>query len=290
MADPPTVSPLKAALTSAGLTTEQFADILGVDAKTVRRWIHGRVPYPRHRIAISHALDLPQHHLWPDLPETATHPQSAAEPSASTDSVIGYPDPEHPELPPLNDLIAAATRHIDIADATLLPAPPRPDPLFLLCTQLADPTLLALLTDRARAGVRIRVLVARVAADLAPLLDLPGVQLRSGGPDYTIHRGDGQLLLGLAGVTPNIEPRPVLHVHRRTTDGLFDRLLDSYEAEWEDAQPIVTATELDQLVSELEAQLEEDRRELEDHPDEDPADQPQPQSDPPPRRWPRRTQ
>lgn len=35
---------LKTALTQAGLTVEEFADIIGVDAKTAERWISGRTP------------------------------------------------------------------------------------------------------------------------------------------------------------------------------------------------------------------------------------------------------
>ena len=138
--------------------------------------------------------------------------------------------------------------------------------------------------------MRIRVLVGRVDRDLAPLLDLPGVELGAGGPQHTIHRADDQLLLGLAAVTPTIQPRPVLHIHRRTTGGLFDRLLESYEIEWDDAEPITTSAQLHQLAAEIEAEREEDLRELEDHPDEDEPDALEENAGPPPRRWPRRPQ
>lgn len=291
MPDPTVASPLKAALAAAGLTTEQFADILQVDAKTVRRWLHGRIPYPRHRIAISQALDLPQARLWPELPDSATHPQTGSEPSANTDPVTGYPGPDHPDLPLLADLIDAATGQIDIADDTLVPPPPGSDPrLSFPSTQLADHTLLTLLADKARGGVRIRLLVGRVERDLAPLLDLPGIQLRAGGPHHTIHRADDHLLLGLAAVTPAIEPRPVLHVQRRAAGGLFDRLLQSYEIEWDDADPITTSAQLDRLADEIEAEREEDLRELEDHADNLEPDALEENAGPPPRRWPRRPQ
>lgn len=289
MDDTRPASPLKAAMTAAGLTTEQFADILGVDVKTVRRWTQGRIPYPRHRIAISHALDLSQAQLWPDLPDTATQDPAPATDAPVTDPVTGYPGPDHPDLPPLTGLIAAATRHIDIADDTLLPPPPDADPrLHYPATQLADPTLIDLLTAKAHAGVAIRVLVGHAERHLAPLLDLPGVQLATGGPQHTIHRADDHLLLGLGAITPASAPRPVLHIHRHTTGGLFDRLLEAFQDELDNAHPIATTTELDQLVDEIEAEREEDLRELEEDPDDEPADPPPPIAGPAPRRWPRR--
>jgi transcriptional regulator with XRE-family HTH domain len=72
---------LKTALTRAGLTAEEFADILSVDPKTVQRWVAGRTPYARHRQRISRALDCPEHELWPD---TVPAPSSPAADDAQT--------------------------------------------------------------------------------------------------------------------------------------------------------------------------------------------------------------
>jgi DNA-binding transcriptional regulator YiaG len=41
---------LRTAITGVGLSLEEFADIVQVDVKTVRRWLAGRTPYSRHRI------------------------------------------------------------------------------------------------------------------------------------------------------------------------------------------------------------------------------------------------
>ena len=48
---------LRTAITHAGLTLEEFADIVQVDVKTVQRWLAGRTPYPRHRARVAGALD-----------------------------------------------------------------------------------------------------------------------------------------------------------------------------------------------------------------------------------------
>jgi len=47
---------LKTALQSAGLQPDDLAEQIDVDVKTVRRWLYGALPYPRHRIRIAHAL------------------------------------------------------------------------------------------------------------------------------------------------------------------------------------------------------------------------------------------
>ncbi|MBV9363196.1 MAG: helix-turn-helix transcriptional regulator [Solirubrobacterales bacterium] len=48
---------LKDALRRAGMTPEEFAEVVGVDPKTVQRWVAGSTtPYPRHRATIARAL------------------------------------------------------------------------------------------------------------------------------------------------------------------------------------------------------------------------------------------
>src|SRR6266571_4055600 len=55
------------ALIAARLAEEDVAAQLGVDPKTVRRWLEGRVPYPRHRWALSDLLDTDETDLWPEI-------------------------------------------------------------------------------------------------------------------------------------------------------------------------------------------------------------------------------
>ena len=45
--------PLRQALLRARLRENDVAARLGVDPKTVRRWLSGRVPYPHNRAAIA---------------------------------------------------------------------------------------------------------------------------------------------------------------------------------------------------------------------------------------------
>ena len=58
--------PLRRALLRARLREDEVAASLGVDPKTVRRWLNGRVPYPHNRAAIAELVGADEAELWPD--------------------------------------------------------------------------------------------------------------------------------------------------------------------------------------------------------------------------------
>ncbi|MFG2048404.1 Scr1 family TA system antitoxin-like transcriptional regulator [Micromonospora sp. NPDC048935] len=58
---------LRVALSDTGHTTESLAETVGVDPKTVGRWLaEGRIPHPRHRLAAAEALRRDVKDIWPD--------------------------------------------------------------------------------------------------------------------------------------------------------------------------------------------------------------------------------
>jgi transcriptional regulator with XRE-family HTH domain len=59
--------PLRRALLRARLREDDVAAHLGVDPKTVRRWLNGRVPYPHNRAAIAELVGADETELWPDV-------------------------------------------------------------------------------------------------------------------------------------------------------------------------------------------------------------------------------
>jgi transcriptional regulator with XRE-family HTH domain len=78
---------LRDAMLKNGLTPAAVADHIGVDPKTVERWItQGRIPYPRHRYAIAAAVRESETYLWPD----ALAPERAAQ-VAQSEVVHIYP-------------------------------------------------------------------------------------------------------------------------------------------------------------------------------------------------------
>ncbi|MFE6450303.1 XRE family transcriptional regulator [Nocardiopsis dassonvillei] len=56
---------LRKALAASRLTEIDVAAHLGVDPKTVRRWLSGQRPYPRHRWALADLLQTGEDALWP---------------------------------------------------------------------------------------------------------------------------------------------------------------------------------------------------------------------------------
>lgn len=58
---------LRNALAAAQLTETDVATHLGVDPKTVRRWLSGQRPYPRHRWALAELLQTNEGVLWPSI-------------------------------------------------------------------------------------------------------------------------------------------------------------------------------------------------------------------------------
>jgi transcriptional regulator with XRE-family HTH domain len=58
--------PLRRALLHARLREVDVAARLGVDPKTVRRWLNGRVPYARYRVELADLLGAEEADLWPD--------------------------------------------------------------------------------------------------------------------------------------------------------------------------------------------------------------------------------
>ena len=70
--------PLRRALLRARLREDDVAARLGVDPKTVRRWLNGRVPYPHNRAAIAELVGADEAELWPDaggLPAARVRPE-----------------------------------------------------------------------------------------------------------------------------------------------------------------------------------------------------------------------
>ena len=58
---------LRALLLERGETPDKLAEAVGVDAKTVERWItKGRTPYRSHRYAVATFLGVDESYIWPD--------------------------------------------------------------------------------------------------------------------------------------------------------------------------------------------------------------------------------
>lgn len=70
---------LRQAITAAHMDIESVARALGVDPKTVQRWLAGRVPRPRHRWALVDLLNEQEALLWPGVGSAAVSSVHTAE-------------------------------------------------------------------------------------------------------------------------------------------------------------------------------------------------------------------
>jgi transcriptional regulator with XRE-family HTH domain len=133
-----TNEPLRRALLRARLREDDVAARLGVDPKTVRRWLNGRVPYPHNQAAIAELVGADEADLWPDaggLLAARTLPEE-----------LGRVYPHRWAIPRevWVQLFGSAEREIAILTYSAL---------FLA----EDAGLLRILTDKGRTGVTVRI-------------------------------------------------------------------------------------------------------------------------------------
>ncbi len=255
---------LKHTLKAAGLTAEEFAEIVQVDPKTVQRWVAGRIPRPRHRTTIARALDRPEHELWPD-----TIPAPDAEESRpSIGEVIGsWGRATDPGAPNPAAFIKSAGDTVDLLDDNLI---------------LNQPPVHDAIRDRAFEGCDIRILTSTPPGPALTGQDQIAIRTADTRLGHVIVRADDRILfaLALAG-----DRYPVLlELDRRTDDGLFYRLAHHFHTLWNTYNP----------------SPEDDAEAADPEPAEAPATQAPPTGpatkphqppapeEPAPRRWPRR--
>jgi transcriptional regulator with XRE-family HTH domain len=238
---------LRVAMASKGIEIEALARLVGVDPKTVQRWLAGRVPHPRHRWKTCDILGRSEQELWPNVglgasgaPHTsevvAAYAHRADAPSqlwvgmlnrvrTNLDllgfAMLFYPE-QHPDLPQIIQDKCAAGLRVRIA--------------------LADPDGAEVRSRDALEGLagtlpgRIRSTVSH----LEPLSSTLGVEIRYHSiPLYNaLYRFDDQML-----VTPYLYKlrgyqHPMLHLKRLGPAGVFESYAQQFEAIWNDSRPI----------------------------------------------------
>ena len=228
------------ALLRAQLTEDDLAAELQVDPKTVRRWLEGRLPYPRHRWALAALLGVDEADLWPQLRARRSLPREIR---------AIYPRLDRVPREIWLSLFGSARHAIDIlAPGGLVPA--------------WDSEVMALLAVRAGLGARVRICLAdRDAPDGGELgAGQPGTmaeQVRdslaldsplAGGGEVlirvyrdalyqSIYRADGQLLVAQHAYAVPPARAPVLRLRCADDGDLGAAYLGSFERVWAKALP-----------------------------------------------------
>jgi transcriptional regulator with XRE-family HTH domain len=213
---------LRGALERAGLTDEQFADIVQVDPRTVQRWLSGRAPYRRHRARIARALDLTELELWPNVNANVdTDPEVAADrPTHSAENVSLWTYLDDPNAPDPAALVADGEGPIDVLDSA---AQGRVEDQFA-----------ASLLRYASAQRPVRILRREPTRSLLPLMGQPHIEIKiiDGWTSCWMLR-TGETLFLTVNPGLDLDTPSLIVVEQRTANELFTRLTNDFEELWE---------------------------------------------------------
>jgi len=227
------------ALLKAGLNEEDVAARLGVDTKTVRRWIEGRaLPYRRHRWALAALLSTAETDLWPQLRSAQPRPEEL---------VAIYPHLGTVPREVWLRLFGSAQRNISLLDHRERPLAADRDIARVLAEKIrAEITVRICLVESGDAEISARPDTSTPTADLhdalelyAPLRQSGNVEIRAHRkvPYSFIYRADDQLLVAQRAYAIPAEHAPVLHLQRTHDGNMFTAYLESFERTWAEAHP-----------------------------------------------------
>jgi transcriptional regulator with XRE-family HTH domain len=237
--------PLRRALLRARLREDDVAARLGVDPKTVRRWLNGRVPYPHNRAAITELVGADQAELWPDaggLLAVRSRPEE-----------LGTVYPHRWAVPRevWVRLFGSSEREIDILAYSAL---------FLA----EDAGILRILMDKGRAGITVRIalgnpdgpyaaqrgeesigeaMAARIRNALVlnrPLGTVQNIEIRLHRAVLynAIYRADDQLLVNQHTYGIPAAQAPVFRLSDSGGGEMAALYLDSFERVWDRSVPL----------------------------------------------------
>jgi len=239
---------LRTALLQTGLSIALLAEEIGVDPKTVERWItQNRVPYRKHRFAVAARLGSDETYLWPD----ALSQDQVAEASHS-EIVSIFPHRWAVPHDTWGTFFGAAVHEIGIL-------------VYVGLFLAEDSGVQKILREKATQGVRVRVLlgdpdsaaVAQRGEDegiddavatkvrnalvlYRPLIATEGVEFRLHSTVLynSIYRADDQLLVNTHLYGSNASQAPLWHLRKVPGGDLFNSYAESFDRVWDGARPL----------------------------------------------------
>ncbi len=237
---------LRQALLQARLREDDIAARLGVDPKTVRRWLNGRVPYPHNRTAIAELVGVDEADLWPD----AGGPLAARSRPAELGTV--YPHRWAVPREVWAGLFGSAEHEIAILAYSAL---------FLA----EDTGILRIIADKGRAGVTVRIalgdpdgpnvaergeeegigdaMAAKIRNALTlyrPLVIVENIEIRLHGTVLynSMYRADDQVLVNHHTYGIPAARAAVFCLNNSSKSEMAALYLDSFERVWANSAPI----------------------------------------------------
>jgi transcriptional regulator with XRE-family HTH domain len=241
---------LRTTMLRAGVTTEGLAGCVGVDVKTVERWLTlGRVPHRRHRWTAAKELRVDESYLWPQVPNRT--PAREREATASELLEI-YPDRASVPRQVWLRLLGEALENVDVLVFS---------GTFFAQTQ---PHVARMLTDAAGRGATVRLcfgdpeseavairdreegiagtLAAKIRSALTyyePLLDIDRceVRLHSTTLYASLFRYDDEIMVNPHAYGKPASANPTLHLRMLDGARVAQHYLSSFERVWASAVP-----------------------------------------------------
>lgn len=239
---------LRGAISSAGFTIDQLADKLGLNPKSVERWItKDRIPHRRHRQAASNLVGVDETYLWPSL---ADDPRSKT--ASRAELVEFYPSRSAVPMDLWEGLPKQASERFDFLAYAGLFLPEYVD-------------LVPKLIERAKQGVEVRMLLGDPQGSTVALrgeeegtldglrerirlclryvrdaLDVPGFEVRLHDTTLyaSIYRADDVCLVNTHVYGSVAAQNPVLHLIRVSDGRVFSHYMKSFEAVWAQGRPL----------------------------------------------------
>jgi hypothetical protein len=237
---------LRLALASASIEPESLARKIGVDPKTVQRWLGGRLPHPRHRWEICDILQQAEQYLWPEILIGTTGVMHTSE------IVSAYAHRADAPSQLWTAMLDSARRNIDLLGYSMSFFPEQHSRLAELLEEkcasglkvriaLADPESAEVAARDAleRLGGTLPSRIRATVVNLESLFPNTGIEVRFHSvPLYNaLYRFDDQML-----VTPYLYrlhgyQHPLLHMKRLGPAGIFESYAQQFEAVWAECQP-----------------------------------------------------
>jgi hypothetical protein len=239
---------LRSAMRTARVDVDTAARAVGVDPRTVQRWLNGRIPHPRHRWAVAKLLDDDEARLWPSL---ARELASGAE--ATAEVVAAYGHRADVPIGTWATLIENSRRRIDLLGYAHLFLPEQHLDLSSRIAKACSSgcRVRIMLADPDGAGVRDRdslerlcgTLPARIRMAMAHfdgLRRISGVEIRLHDVHlyHALYRFDDDMI-----VTPHLmgargPQHPALLLRRLGPDGIFASFADQLDRVWEGTREV----------------------------------------------------
>lgn len=240
---------LRASVRAAGLTIEEVAKQVEVDAKTAERWItKERVPHRRTRRKVADLLKTPEIQLWPALAEdlhTRNNPQPDVE------LVHLYSSRSSVPFELWNELIHNAQERVEILvfsgqflveQHNILPMVRKKAELgtkfrFAVGDETSPAVVQRASEEGTTGGLEGRIQMMR--RYLSKVADFANVEVRTHGTILynSIYRFDDQMLVNGHAFGSLAGENPVLHL-RQVPDGpMWEHYLQSFERVWQEATP-----------------------------------------------------